>query len=59
MPKEKIAKYVRYAIRGLPLAAIAISNLVVTSAQAHQFLILITLLWFQVFLFFDLFSPGK
>jgi hypothetical protein len=59
MLKEKIWKIVRYTIRGLPLAGIAISSLLFTSAQANQFLVLIALVWFQVFILFEVFSIGK
>jgi hypothetical protein len=58
MSKDVIRKTVRYTLIGLPLAGVAGANLLNISAVAHQFLVLIVLLWFQVFIFFEVFS-GK
>ena len=58
MSKEKIQKTVRYIVIGLPLIGVAGANFLNIPAIAHQFLVLIVLLWFQVYLFFEVFS-GK
>jgi hypothetical protein len=59
MLKEKIRKIIRYTLLGLPLAGTAVANLLPISARGHQFLVLIVLLWFQVFILFEVFSIGK
>jgi len=59
MLKEKMQKIVRYILPGLPLAGAAVANLLNISTQAHQFLILIVLLWFQAFILFEVFFTGK
>jgi uncharacterized membrane protein YoaK (UPF0700 family) len=57
--KEKVRKIIRYAILSLPLAGVAFASVLTLSVRAHQFLILITLVWFQFFLLFEVFKPGK
>jgi hypothetical protein len=59
MLKEKMQKIARYVLPGLPLVGAAAANLLNISTQAHQFLILIVLLWFQVFILLEVFSYGK
>ena len=59
MSKEMIHKTLVYVITGLPLVGAGIANLLPISALAHQFLILIVLLWFQFFILFEAFSNGK
>lgn len=57
--KAKISKGVRRMIIGLPLAGIVIANFFATTPRANQFLILITLVWFQVFILAEVFSTGN
>jgi hypothetical protein len=57
--KERIWKIIRHAICGLPLVGILVANLLTISTRTHQFLMLITLIWFQVFILFEIFLPGK
>jgi hypothetical protein len=59
MAKEKLKKTILFAICGLPLVGVTIANMLTVSARAHQFLILIILIWFQVFFLFEVFSIGK
>jgi hypothetical protein len=59
MSKKKLKTLLSYAICGLPLAGAAVANTLVVSAKAHQFLVLITLIWLQVFFLFEVFSIGK
>jgi len=59
MSKQKFSKALRYTLLGLPLVGAAGANFLNISAGAHQFLILITLLWFQVFILFEVFIGGK
>lgn len=55
MSKEKFRQVVRYLFRGLPLAGAAIANLFPISWQAHQFLIMIVLIWFQTLFLLEIF----
>ena len=59
MSTKRMQKIIHYSIRGLPLAGVAVSSLLFSSVQVHQFLVLIALLWFQVFILFEAFSIGK
>jgi hypothetical protein len=59
MLKGKIGLILRYTVRGLPLAGITAANLLPLSARGHQFLVLVALVWFQVFILFEVFSVGK
>lgn len=58
MSKEKFQKGIRYIVLGLPLIGVAWANFLNISAQSHQFLVMIVLIWFQVFILFEVFS-GK
>lgn len=59
MLKEKIWKIGRYIIRALPLAGILISSLLPLTTFGRQLLILALLVWFQVYIIFDVFLNGK
>jgi hypothetical protein len=59
MIKAKFQKIVRYIIMGMPLAGAGFASLLPISAWAHQFLVLIILVWFQVFLLCEGFFSGK
>ena len=59
MPKFKLSKTIRRIIMGLPLAGVVIANLLPISVRAHQFLVGIILVWFQVFILTEVFSPGS
>ena len=59
LKKADLKKSVRYAIQGLPLAGIIIASLLPISTLGRQMLILVLLLWFQVFFIFDIFFNGK
>jgi hypothetical protein len=47
---KRISRGVRLVIKGLPLVAIFGASLLPLSQRASQFLMLITLLWLQVFI---------
>ncbi|MCX6081162.1 MAG: hypothetical protein NTW32_16655 [Chloroflexi bacterium] len=55
MSKEKFRSVIRYIMLGLPLAGVTVANFLNISARSHQFLVLIVLIWFQVFLLFEVF----
>ena len=59
MPKFKLSKLAHRIMIGLPLVGVVIANLLPISIRAHQFLVGITLIWFQVFVIFEIFSPGS
>ena len=59
MSKEHVWKFVRYAVMASPLAGVAYISLLPITQRAQQSLVLITLLWLQVFLLFEVFSIGK
>ena len=42
----------------LPLVGVALTNLLPITARTNQFLVMVTLIWFQVFILFEVFS-GK
>lgn len=57
--KFNLQKSIRYTILGLPLAGIVVSSLLPISRLGSQLLMLILLIWFQVFFIFDIFFNGK
>lgn len=59
MSKEKIWKIARYTLRGLPLAGILASSLLPITMFGRQLLILALLVWFQVYIIFDVILNGK
>ena len=56
--KKKVRRAIRHTIMILPLVGVLIANFLTLSIRAHQFLILITLVWIQVFFLFEVFA-GK
>jgi hypothetical protein len=59
MSKEKIQNIARYTIRGLPLAGILVSSFLPLTQFGRQLLILGLLVWFQIYIIFDVFQNGK
>jgi hypothetical protein len=59
MSKEKIEKVIRYLFYGLPLVGVIVVGIFSTSERMHQILILAALLFFQVFILFEVFQPGN
>jgi predicted membrane channel-forming protein YqfA (hemolysin III family) len=59
MSKQKIHKVMRYILLSLPLVGVVYANFLQISARAHQFLIFIVLLWFNVFILLEVYSNGK
>lgn len=56
---RKLSKIVKYTLQGLPLAGAASSVFLPISQVAHQFMMLIVLVWLQVFFILDVFVIGK
>lgn len=59
MPARKFPKAVKYSIRTLPLAGVVASSFLNLSRFGQQFMILIVLLWIQVFFILEVFLAGK
>jgi hypothetical protein len=59
MKKDKFAKRYKKWIPGIPLAAAMGASLLPIQRSGHQFLILITLVWIQVFFILECFMAGK
>ena len=59
MKAKKLRKTVKLVIRGLPLAGAAAAALLPLQQTGQQFLILIVLLWVQVFFISEVFLAGK
>jgi hypothetical protein len=59
MKKEKLDRRLKLVIQGLPLAAIVGTSLLPVQRLGQQFLVLITLLWIQVFFIVECFLVGK
>ena len=59
MKKKKIDRRLKLVIEGLPLAAVVGSSLLPVQRMGQQFLVLITLLWIQVFFIVECFVIGK
>jgi cobalamin synthase len=56
---EKIRKIARLSIRSLPLAGLLIGSLLQLTVFGRQLLILALLVWFDVYLIFEVFLNGK
>jgi hypothetical protein len=59
MKKQKLDRRLKLAIQGLPLAAVVGSSLLPVQRSGQQFLVLITLLWIQVFFLVECFVARK
>jgi hypothetical protein len=59
MKKGKLDRRLKLVIQGLPLAAIVGCSLLPVQQMGQQFLVLITLLWIQVFFIVECFLVGK
>ena len=59
MKKRKLDRRLKLVIQGLPLAAIVGSSLLPVQQLGQQLLVLITLLWIQVFFILECFLVGK
>jgi hypothetical protein len=57
--KQKIDRRLKLVIQGLPLAAVVGGSLLTVQRMGQQFLVLITLLWIQVFFIIECFVAGK
>jgi fatty acid desaturase len=59
MKKQKLDRRLKLVIQGLPLAAVVGSSLLTVQRSGQQFLVLITLLWIQVFFLVECFVARK
>jgi hypothetical protein len=59
MKKQKIDRRLKLLIQGLPLAGVVGSSFLTVQRSGQQFLVLITLLWIQVFFLVECFLVGK
>jgi hypothetical protein len=59
MKKGNPGKRIKLMIQGLPLAAALGASALPIQRFGHQFLVLITLVWIQVFIIMECFSTGK
>jgi hypothetical protein len=59
MKKGKRNKRLKLLMQGIPLVAAVGASMLPIRQVAHQFLMLITLVWIQVFFIMDCFSAGK
>jgi hypothetical protein len=57
--KKKKRNYLRLVIQGLPLAALVGATFLTSQRLGGQFLMLIVLLWVQVFFVFECFLAKK
>lgn len=54
--RKRISHILRQAIKYLPLAAILVAGTLPLPASARHWLIAATLIWFQVFIIFEVFG---
>jgi hypothetical protein len=54
--RKKIAQAIRNSLKFLPLAAILVGSALPLPASARPWLIAATLIWFQVFIIFEVFG---
>ena len=59
MMAKKLPKAIKYVIRGLPLAGAAATSLMPLQRIGQQFLMLIVLLWVQVYIIVEIFLARK
>ena len=59
LQKKKLPKTMKLALQGLPLAGAALTALLPIPRLGQQFVILIVLLWIQVFFLVEAFLAGK
>jgi hypothetical protein len=59
MKRKKMNVILKYILRGLPLAGAVASTFFPLHQLGRQFMILIVLVWVQVFFIFELFLAGR
>ena len=59
MSKRKVQKIALYILLSLPLAGAVVADLMPISARSQQFLMMIVLIWAQVFFVFEMFQTGR
>jgi hypothetical protein len=59
LKKGKLNKHLNLMIQGIPLAAVVGASLLPVQRLGYQFLMLITLVWIQVFFIVECFLVNK
>jgi hypothetical protein len=59
MKKEKLNKRLKLVMQGIPLVGVVGASLLPVQRLGHQFLVLITLVWIQVFFIMECFLVSK
>jgi hypothetical protein len=59
MKKKKLGKPLKLMMQGIPLAAAMGASLLPIRQTGHQFLVLTTLVWIQVFFIVELYLVDK
>jgi hypothetical protein len=59
MKKGKLNKRFKMVIQAIPLAGVIGASLLTVQRSGQQFLVLITLIWIQVFFIVECFLAGK
>jgi len=59
MKKKRLPQSLKLTLRGLPLAGTALTALLPLPRLGRQFLMLIVLLWLQVFFVVEIFLAGR
>jgi hypothetical protein len=59
MSRKKLGKITGYIIGGLPVLGMMGAAFMPISARTQQLLVLVALIWFQVFLILEVFLFGK
>jgi len=59
MAGKKLSKTVKFVLRGLPLAGVIGTVLLPLQRTGQQFMVLIVLVWVQVYFILEIFLAGK
>jgi len=59
MERKGISKNLKFVIQGAPLLGAVVASLLPISGLSHQLIILIVLLWIQVFFIFECFRVNR
>lgn len=57
--RRKLSKPIKYILQGLPLAGAASSVFLPLGQFARQFMVLVVVMWMQVYFVMGLFDTGK
>jgi hypothetical protein len=59
MEKKKLSRTMKFLLRGLPLAGAAGTAFLPLARTGQQFMVLIVLVWIQVYFILELFLAGR